>query len=121
MKIIIAGSREGFTIGEVYEAFLAAVERIGIKGVSEVVSGTAKGVDKYGEAIALWHDIPIKRFPEDWDTHGKKAGYLRSEEMAKYADALIAMSYNDSKGTQHMINLAKKHGLKVFVRRKYES
>ena len=35
--------------------------------------------------------------------------------MAKYADALIAFWDNKSKGTKHMIELAKRYGLKVKV------
>lgn len=35
--------------------------------------------------------------------------------MAKYADALIAFWDGKSKGTKHMIDLAKRYGLKVKV------
>jgi len=58
---------------------------------------------------------PIKQFPADWNKYGKSAGYKRNEEMAKYADALIAFWDGKSKGTKHMIDLAKRYGLKVKV------
>ncbi len=35
--------------------------------------------------------------------------------MAAYADALIAIWDGESKGTVHMVNLAKERGLKVFT------
>ena len=35
--------------------------------------------------------------------------------MANYADALIAFWDGNSKGTKHMIELAKSRGLKVYV------
>jgi hypothetical protein len=35
--------------------------------------------------------------------------------MADYADALIAIWDGKSKGTKHMIDIAKKKGLKVFI------
>lgn len=37
------------------------------------------------------------------------------EQMAEYADALVAFWDGKSKGTKHMIETARKHGLKVRV------
>ena len=87
----------------------------------EIISGTAKGADKLGEAFADKCHIKVKRFPADWITYGKSAGYIRNEQMAKYAmsdnsyGVLIAFWDGKSKGTMHMINLAKKHGLEVHI------
>ena len=81
----------------------------------EIVSGTARGVDQMGERYALKNNIPVKRFPANWDKYGKRAGYLRNDEMAKYADALIAFWNGTSRGTGHMIDLAKRNGLEVTV------
>ena len=110
MKVIVAGSREGVT----YEHVEAAIKESQFE-ITEVVSGTAKGADQFGEAWAIFRKIPIKRFPADWNRHGKSAGYLRNKQMAEYGDALIAVHYKGSKGTQHMIDLAKKAGLLVYV------
>jgi hypothetical protein len=110
MKTIIAGSR---TI-EDYTTVLDAVKQSGFT-ITEIVSGTARGVDRLGERYGEEHGIPIERFPADWDTHGKRAGYLRNETMINYADALIAIWDGISKGTNHAINLAKEKGLKVFI------
>lgn len=109
MKVIIAGSR---TVSD-YSIINDAIKKSCFT-ITEVVSGTCKGVDKLGEFYAKQHNIPIKQFPADW-SKGKSAGYLRNAEMANYADALIAIQHNNSKGTQHMINLATKKGLKVFI------
>jgi hypothetical protein len=81
----------------------------------EVVSGTARGADKLGERWAERSHVKIKRFPADWDRYGKRAGYLRNEKMAKYADTLLAAWDGESKGTGHMINLAKDNGLGVLI------
>jgi hypothetical protein len=112
-KVIIAGSREGFDKYDIY----IAIKESGFT-VDEVVSGGARGVDSLGESYANRCNIPIKRFPADWDTHGKAAGYLRNREMALYADALIALWDGQSKGTKHMIDLATKEGLQIYVYRK---
>jgi len=81
----------------------------------EIVSGTAMGADKLGERYAQERGYGIARFPAEWDRLGKAAGFIRNEEMAKYADALIAFWDGSSKGTGHMIDLAKKHGLKIKI------
>ncbi len=83
--------------------------------ITEVVSGTARGADLAGETWAIMDDVPIKRFPADWDTYGKRAGYLRNEQMAEYADALVAVWDGVSRGTNHMIEAAKVAGLKVSI------
>lgn len=86
-----------------------------LKGGVELVTGCAKGADQIPYLFNSWHGVPIKEFPADWDTHGKKAGILRNIEMAEYADALIAFWDGKSRGTKNMIEEAKKRGLKVKV------
>ena len=112
MKVIIAGSRDFNNyqiLSQVCNFLLKDKEDI------EIVSGTAKGADRLGEQYAKQHNYPLALFPADWDKHGKKAGYIRNEEMAKYSDMLIAFWNGESKGTKHMIDLARKHGLRVEV------
>jgi hypothetical protein len=110
MKVIIAGSRTCVEISHVEEAIKAAGFDI-----TEAVSGTARGVDTLGERWAQLHGIPIKRIPADWPKYGKRAGFIRNGEMAKYADALIAIWDGESRGTGHMIALTENRGLKVHV------
>jgi hypothetical protein len=110
MKTIIAGSREIKN----FEIISKAIEESGFE-ITEVVSGTARGVDTQGEAWASYHGVPIRRFRPEWDKYGQRAGFVRNEEMAKYADALVAVWDTKSRGTLHMINTAIKHGLKVFI------
>jgi hypothetical protein len=62
-------------------------------------------------------NIPCFRFPADWDRYGKAAGYIRNETMAANAEALIALWDGRSPGTKHMIDIARKKGLKVYVHR----
>jgi hypothetical protein len=112
MKVIIAGSRtfnDLDTLTKTCDYYLQNQKEI------EIVSGTAAGADTLGEMYALTRNYPVKRFPAEWKKYGKAAGYLRNEEMAKYADALIAFWDGISKGTGHMIRLAKMYGLKVRI------
>lgn len=108
MKVIIAGSRsftDYKTLTDHCDHLLSNQSDI------EIVSGTANGADKLGERYAEEKGYPVKKFAANWNELGKKAGYIRNEQMAQYADALIAFWDGKSKGTKHMIELAKKYNL----------
>ena len=110
MKVIIAGSRDGVW----KELVSTAVLRSGFT-ITQVVSGTARGVDRWGEEYAAEHGIDVKQFPADWLTFGKGAGYVRNEDMADYADALIAVWNGESRGTKHMIEQMKERNKPVYI------
>ena len=123
---IIAGSR---TV-ENYEIVEMAIAASGFR-ITEVVSGCAPGADTFGELWAKQHMIPIKRFPAIWadlshpnavikvNNRGQKydamAGKRRNQQMADYADQLIAVWDGVSRGTHDMIERARYNGLTVFV------
>lgn len=96
----------------------------------QIVSGGAIGADEVGEMFAEGNDMYCRPFPADWrnldvpickvkhNSHGAYnvlAGHNRNQEMANYADALIAFWDGKSTGTKDMINRATKEGLKVRV------
>ena len=110
MKLIVAGGR---TLTD-YDLLKRNLDKLFSYDI-EIVSGTANGADKLGEQWAKENYIPIKQFPANWDLYGKSAGYKRNEQMAQYADTLIAFWDGESKGTKHMIDLAHKYKLKVIV------
>lgn len=101
MKLIIAGSRNIYPkvseLNKIKTMFY-------MPEVTEVVCGMASGVDTSGAYWASVHKLPIKEFPADWEAFGKRAGFLRNQEMAEYADGLLAIWDGISKGTSHMIN-----------------
>lgn len=113
MKVIIAGSR---VFGD-YELLKEKCCKIlsNYHPDIEVVSGTANGADKLGERFAEEMNYPIKRFPAEWEKLGRGAGYARNVQMAFYADALIAFWDGESRGTKHMIDIAREKGLMVRV------
>ena len=116
IKVIIAGTRDFNDY-----AFLKKNVDYFLQGINpnneeiEIVSGNARGADKLGERYAKEHNLPVKLFPANWDKYGKRAGYLRNQEMANYSDVLIAFWDEKSKGTKHMIDIAKKQGLTFIV------
>ncbi len=112
MKIIIAGGRD-FNEYELLKSSCDLLFR-SYEDV-EIVSGTARGADSLGERYANEIGYPIKRFSADWDKFKKAAGYIRNEQMAEYADCLVAFYDGRSKGTTHMLNIAQKHNLIIHI------
>jgi len=110
MKVIIAGSR---TIND-YSVVCHAVQRSGFS-VSRVLSGMAAGVDTLAARYAVDNGRPLDPYPAQWSKWGRSAGYKRNVQMADNADALIATWDGQSRGTRHMIEVAKARGLQVFV------
>lgn len=111
-KLIVAGSR-GF---DDYDMLKATLDHL-LQNKSEImiVSGTAKGADILGERYAKEKGYSVNQKPADWKKHGKKAGYMRNEEMALFADACVVFWDGVSKGTKHMINLANKYDLPLRI------
>jgi len=99
--------------------FPAPIRGVGISGgrrcVGDPGRGDDAGADRLGEQWASKHGIPVKQFPAQWRKHGHSAGYKRNETMADNADALIALWDGKSRGTKHMIDIARRKGLPVYV------
>lgn len=112
MKVIVAGSR-GF--GD-FDLMVEKLDRL-LQNQTDVVivSGAARGADRLGEQYAELRGYDVHRYPADWKTHKRSAGYKRNVQMAENADALVAFWDGKSRGTQHMINIASDKGLKVRV------
>lgn len=122
LRIIIAGSRD-FNDYELLKksAIEIITKKTMLPDLTRIVSGGARGADTLGERFANEMGLEISRFIPDWDGLGKRAGYVRNAEMAKFAveddndGMLIAFWDGQSRGTKHMIDLAKKYGLEVHV------
>ena len=127
MRVIIAGGRDFDDYNHLKLKCIDRFQHLKNLGYNtareslEIVSGTARGADKLGEQFGKEFDIQIKYFPADWSQFGKSAGYIRNDQMAKYAKedkevgVLFVFWDGKSRGTKHMIDLAKKRGLVVEV------
>lgn len=103
MKIAIIGGRDFNN----YKLIIEILEPYKSK-ISLVVSGAAKGADSLGEKWAIENNIPTLIFPADWDKYGKRAGFIRNEDIIKNCDGVIAFWDGESKGTAHSLSLAEK-------------
>lgn len=121
MRIIVAGSRDVTEYDTVRFAFIHSGfwKEFGMR--IEVVSGTARGVDRLGEMFAANNGLKCHKMPADWNSLGKAAGHIRNKQMGDFAKEgdgrLLAIWDGKSKGTEQMIAYANKIGLKGFVYR----
>ena len=122
LRVIIAGSRD-FSDYELLKKSTIEIitKKTMLPDLTRIISGGARGADTLGERFANEMGLEISRFIPDWDGLGKRAGYVRNAEMAKFAveddnyGMLIAFWDGQSRGTKHMIDLAKRYGLEVHV------
>ena len=110
-KIIIAGSRtfNNYEFLKTKINYLISNKNCDII----IVSGNAIGADRLGERYAKEYGYKVIKYVPDWDKYGKRAGFIRNEEMAKIANAAVIFCVNKSSGSMHMIKTAKKHKLQL--------
>lgn len=114
-KVIIAGTRSFADYSLLRSSCDKYLSQKGQTHDIVIVSGMAKGADRLGEQYARERGYQVQQFPADWEKNGRAAGYMRNADMANYSDALIAFWDGQSKGTQNMIETARKKGLAVRV------
>lgn len=112
MRLIIAGGRDFLDYNRL-EYVLGKL--LGNSKPDAIVCGMAKGADALGRSWALNNGIDVIEMPADWDAYGKGAGYIRNKEMAKIATHCICFWDGNSRGTKHMIDLAKEFNLNLRV------
>lgn len=118
-NIIIAGSRDFLDYNIVKKSLKNFLISKQTSAKPTIICGMARGADMLGYRLAKEFKLPLKEFPADWSI-GKRAGYIRNEQMAKYAyengnGILLAFWDGKSKGTKWMIELAKKYNLEIHI------
>ena len=108
MRVAIVGSRE---------LFVRNLEKYLPEGVTEIISGGARGIDSCARDYALKNGIKLTEFLPDYDTYGKKAPLVRNIQIIDYADVVIAFWDGQSRGTKFVIDKCKTLNtpVKVYV------
>ena len=109
MKVAIIGSR-GMRVDHL-ENYLPS-------GVTEIVSGGAKGVDACARAYAKAHGLPLREFLPDYQTYGRSAPLRRNLDIIDYADQVIAFWDGESTGTMFVIHTCQKLEKEIHIYRK---
>jgi predicted Rossmann fold nucleotide-binding protein DprA/Smf involved in DNA uptake len=108
-RIAIIGSR-GFPSPERVESYVASLDTDCV-----VVSGGARGVDRWAEQAARGRGLDVVVFEADWQKLGAKAGPMRNQLIIAHADQVTAFWDRRSRGTVHTLVLAKEANLPVTI------
>ena len=80
-----------------------------------IIEGGARGADKLARKAAEYLDIPVVEYPADWNRYGKRAGYMRNEQMLREGKPDRVMAFNKgpilTRGTHDMIRRAERVGI----------
>lgn len=116
MKLIVAGGRDFTDISRMDAELKNLVLNGTLPDDVELVCGMARGADI--TAYNLWRYIyenKIHKFYPDWKAEPRRGGFIRNEEMAEFADFLVAFWDGASRGTKHMIETMKAKGKPVII------
>ena len=108
-------------------------------GITKIIEGCANGADRIAgwpcpdiikkatinhqtihapDGWAKTRGIEVDHNPADWDKHGKAAGPIRNVVMLKKKPEMVVAfhkSLNTSKGTKHMVKIAREKGIYTVV------
>lgn len=80
-----------------------------------IISGGAIGPDLFGEEWARNNGINVKIFKPDWVKYGKKAGFIRNEDIIKNSDVCLAIWDGESHGTKNDFDWCKKYNKELLI------
>lgn len=106
MKAAIVGSR-GLSVPH--------IGRYLPDGVTEIVSGGAKGIDTCAWYYAAEHGIPLREFLPDYHQYGVAAPLRRNDAIIAYADAVVALWDGASRGTYYVIARCRRIGKQLYA------
>lgn len=109
-KLAIVGGRDFTDYPLLENETIKFLEELGHTDSDDVVivCGMARGADLLGHAFATDQGCEVIKYPAKWDELGRRAGFVRNEEMARVCDAVLAFWDGESRGTAHMINCAQR-------------
>lgn len=114
MKVLVCGDRH---YADRAAVFATLDDLNGRDGISLVIEGEAPGADTFGREWGEVHNVPIARFPADWDKYGRAAGPIRNRQMLVEGQPDLVVYFHDdlahSKGTADMVRQAMKAGVSV--------
>ena len=87
----------------------------GLPAGTIVVSGGARGPDRWAVERALENGMPIRVHPAQWDRYGRAAGFIRNALVVQDCDQLIAFWDGSSRGTADVVAKAQDAGKPVTV------
>lgn len=110
--LMVTGSREWQDKWAVEWNMAQQWKAAGSPSECSLMHGDARGADRIAADIAESRGWVVTSFPADWDKFGKKAGFVRNEEMLRYyPDHVVGFMLQGSIGTHHALMHAQMLGI----------
>ena len=90
------------------------------EGVSEILSGGARGVDASAKEYAEAQGIPLREFLPAYERYGRGAPLRRNLSLLAEADLVLAVWDGSSRGTAFVIRECRRRGVPLRVIREEE-
>ena len=107
MKVAIVGSRS--INDQMFVEYLFRCFTYIFGKPTKIISGGARGIDTFAEDFAHTFNIDLQVFKPDWAKYGKKAGFIRNEDIIKNCDICLAIWDGESHGTKHDLELCEQY------------
>ena len=86
-------------------------------GVTQIISGGAKGIDSCAKEFALRSGIELVEYLPDYQRYKKAAPLIRNRDIADCADEVLIFRDGKSRGTKYVMDYCDKKGKKYTVYR----
>ena len=115
-KILVCGGRDYDNYEKVKEILDDAVVKLyhPIKNKITIIHGGARGADSLADRYSEEHDIDKEVYEADWENEGRSAGPKRNQRMLDEGKPDCVVAFPGGRGTQHMVNIARKKGVPVY-------
>ena len=122
MRILICGDRNWDDVDSVERVVDALINKYG--GDISIIQGAASGADSIAGDVALKKELVCVSVPAKWSKHNKAAGPIRNEYMLYRCKPNFVVAFHEdlanSRGTKHMVALARKENIFVICVRNYQ-
>lgn len=114
MRILVTGSRDWTDKRSIAKKLCLFIRPTDGQVVTLVSGNCPMGADFMAEEVARNLEWNVELHPANWELHGKRAGFIRNQEMVNAgADLCLAFIKNKSKGATMTANLSEEAGIKT--------
>lgn len=111
MKILVCGGRD-YNDRTSFYYYMDDIAKLYGRPIT-IIEGGARGADRMAQEFAKADGYDLETYPADWKKHGKAAGPIRNKQMLDEGKPDLVVAFPGGKGTQNMVEQAKKANIPV--------